>query len=649
MILVYYITSALIQTSLLVIAEPMERLAQSSDQLSEINQLYNEGQFDKALVLLNEQERSSADTAEIREMKDKVLSALADYYLKYDVSRSELDQKRMALETFEKSQVPGTYNLKRLIPGKYEPHITKPRKLQIALSKPVSIHLKAADLSAIIQALARDKNINIIADSGIGKGKSVDIELDNVPIQEVLDYVSRNFDVRFYLGENVIWATSAKAKSAAPLVTRIFQINKGIQYHGSNWDEPVGKKKNEGREQAIDILSRKATELPGGQTYLEEIINKFVSEVEGSELYLDKTTHTLFVRNTPENISVIEEILETIDISPPQVLIEARFIEVSVSDLREMGIDWQLNSDVTLSEKGIYENGVWKNVPETVISEGATISAPDSPYSVKGEGTFPGNPLEAFGMGRNWTPQSSGEGLNLTVAGILTQPEFTAIIHMLEISGKGRTLSVPRVTTLNNNPAKLRDGSDLLYYEEFEAKAFNLLDQSGNKYSASAMMPKGKPTLAELGITLIAVPSVGRDMKSISLLLTPTISKLENFQFYTDANNTNSFSLLEVKLPTIARRQIQTKVIVESGQTVVMGGLIETVEQDTEHSVPILSSIPLIGKLFTSTDVTELRKNLLIFVTATVVSERGESLMKQPVDNKIKKNTTTEQSVNSAR
>jgi type IV pilus assembly protein PilQ len=182
------------------------------------------------------------------------------------------------------------------------------------------------------------------------------------------------------------------------------------------------------------------------------------------------------------------------------------------------------------------------------------------------------------------------------------------------------------VTTINNNPAKLRHGKDLLYYQEFEAKAFNLLDNDGNKYSTTAVMPKGKPTLSELGITLVAVPSVGADLNTISLLLTPTISELSEYNYYTGAATNNSFGQVEIKLPTIERREIQTKVVVDSGETVVMGGLITSVIVKSTSKIPLLGDIPILGKLFQSQSSTEVRKNLIIFVTATVLSSKGENV-----------------------
>jgi type II secretory pathway component GspD/PulD (secretin) len=286
-----------------------------------------------------------------------------------------------------------------------------------------------------------------------------------------------------------------------------------------------------------------------------------------------------------------------------------------VDDLQEIGIDWILDEPWTMSRKQVLVDGVPDNQVAAELTGagvgGLAFSSPDRPLN------------EALGE-----LSLEDQGLNLTYQGILTQPMFTAVLHALEVSGKGRTLSVPRVTTVNNNPAKLRHGQDLLYYEQFQAQAFSLLDDNGKKYSVTALMPKGAPVLAELGFTLVAVPSVGEDGSSVSLLLTPTISKLDEFNYYTDASDsTNSLQQVEVKLPTISRREVQTKVVVQSGETVVMGGLIEVVSTDKEHRIPLLGHLPVIGQLFRRKDTVEQRRNLIIFVTATVITERGESLV----------------------
>lgn len=192
---------------------------------------------------------------------------------------------------------------------------------------------------------------------------------------------------------------------------------------------------------------------------------------------------------------------------------------------------------------------------------------------------------------------------------------------------------MPRVTTMNNNPAKLRSGKDLRFFEEFQAQAFSLVDANNQKYTVTALIPSGKPSIEELGYTLIAVPSVGADRQKITLLLNPSISALESYVSYQDGSDapipagSPRIQQVVVKLPIFTRREVATKLTVQSGDTVVMGGLIDSIEQKTVHKIPILGDIPLVGALFRRTGVTEQRRNLLIFVTATVISDRGESLL----------------------
>ena len=379
----------------------------------------------------------------------------------------------------------------------------------------------------------------------------------------------------------------------------------------------------------LGVVSSKATVLSDKSLYLEDIIAKFIPQVEGAQFHIDLNSHTVLARNTPDNLRLIGQIIDSLDQTPLQVLIEARFIEISQANLRELGLDWTLNSPFIVSKEGVEQDGVWTREPKTQVDSGNLISY--TPYSSDESGTFALGPQGSFGLLRDGNPSTAGQGLNMTYQGVLTEPMFQAVLHALEISGEGKTLSVPRVTTINNNPAKLRDGDDLLYYKRFKAQAFALVDSDNKRYTVTALIPDGDPELAELGITLVAVPSVGADRKTISLLLTPAISSLDRFVSYQDETEetikTENVQQVVVKLPVIQRREVQTKVIVESGETVVLGGLIRTVRQDTLHTVPILGSLPLIGKLFERSDVTEENRNLLIFVTATVINERGESVL----------------------
>lgn len=598
----------------------------ATDPMAEIYGLYEEKDFNGALLALVALSRQTPPHAEIEPMRQKILKAMSEQRTLQAVFDAEVAETDMAIEATEKSALPETYRIKKLIEGEVQDHVREPSVLDKALQTPVSIHLKAATLSSFINAISKSSNLNIIADKGIGEGKQVDIEVDDVPLKEILDYMSRNYGVDFVAGENMLWVMATDKKSV-PLVTRMIKLHKGHHYQGSDWGEatrgdPLG-------------LSLKATEQASTRSYLIDIIEKFVPAVEGAQLNFAPNVHTLFVKNTPENVALIERIVTVLDVNPVQVLIEARYVEVTASDLRELGVEWILDSPLVVSEKGVLQDGEIVRAPATQIDEGDIIRY--TPFASDDQGAFPLGPQGSFGELREGNPPTAAEGLNFTYQGILTEPMFQAVLHALEISGKSRTLSVPRVTTLNNSPAKLRNGDDLRFYEEFEAQVFNLVDINNQKYTVTSLIPKGEPKLEELGITLVAVPSVGDDMRTISLLLTPTLSRLEGFISYQDEQQDIDPELgifapqqVVVKLPIIARREIQTKVVVESGETVVLGGLIETVKQDTVHKVPYLGSIPFLGNLFKRIDVTEERKNLLVFVTATVITERGESLVTGP-------------------
>jgi type IV pilus assembly protein PilQ len=461
--------------------------------------------------------------------------------------------------------------------------------------------------------------------------------MDDVPLEEVLDYVARNLGVESYVGNNVIWLTAPSPKGQLPMETRIYKLQNGAQFHASDWESdrtaskpPTTRKVD---ESALQGLTSEATEISKKTTAIEDVLKRFIPAPPGADYYFDRGTHALVIRNTLANLTLAESLIQSLDVAPPQVLIEARFVTASVSDLRELGIEWILNSVYDINSKAaLSADGSLFERSATRIDKDGTVHY--APYRTDGSGTFPLGPQGPFGQLRPVAnPATTAQGLNLTYQGLLTEPMFSAVLHALDISGKGKVLSVPRVTTVNNTPAKLRNGRDLLYFDEFQAQVFHTYDSvSRTTLDYGVLIPKGKPIKEELGITLIAVPSVGADLNRISLLLMPTISDFDGWTDYQSPSNAPATSIQQVtvKLPIIKRQEVQTKVITQSGETVVMGGLVTSVKQKTLHKIPFLSDIPLLGPLFTRLDETEHNENLLIFVTATVISERGETLVPRP-------------------
>ncbi len=561
-----------------------ETEADVSPQLAKAEGLFEKGDFTGAMLECVDLAQENPDLAGLESLQQRIMTELEAQRAARAAARVATTAKRMTTDLARQKDIPDTYGLRRNSNGQSGSLRTPGNAMQKVLQKKVTVHLDRVDLANFILTMGASEKVNIVADS-LASDKTVTIHADQVPLSEILDYVSRNLGIAFYVGDNIIWATpQEQSRSGIPMETRMYRLRKGI-------DGKLGT--------GEDLQADDAAE---DNTPIVLAIQRFVPQPEGADLLFDRKSHALIVKNTTENLTRVEDIIETMDVCPPQILIEARFISTGVTDLRELGIDWVLNSPYVITDKG--------GRPRTQINSGATAG-----FS---------------------TPVNASQGLNMTFEGLLTDPMFKAVIHALEKTGQARTLSVPKVTTINNRVASIRVGEDFRYYDEYDVQSIpsQITGQAGNTVYSSILVPVGTPKMEELGIELKVRPSVGADMSSITLQLFPEIAEFVRFEFYevgtgggssTGTAATNGTST--VKLPIFRRSKIETEVIVQSGETVVMGGLITSSEAKRKEKVPFLSSIPLLGLLFQNDLVDNDQKNLLIFVTATIISERGENLV----------------------
>ncbi len=576
--------------------QPRVRRMSASPELARARQLFEAGRYSDAIVVASEVARLDPLTPGLPELQAAIMSRLAEERHQSHRLREAQTQARMQDDVLGRNVLPETYQLRRNIRGETSPLRTAPSRMQEALARDVTVHLEGVDLAAFAAQIAATEGINIIADGDLGDA-TVTIHAEDTPLVEILDYVGRNLGVTFSVGNNLVWATpSQDTQGALPLETRVYRLRKGL---------------------AGDELAR--PEGGGGEgPSAIEVIERFVPQPDGSDLLYNIKAHALIARNTRANLMLTEDIIATMDLTPPQVQIEARFISTTVDDLSELGVDWILDSPYTLSRKA----GVVEGRPGLMTRTRINATAPDA--------------LIGFG---GFT--RAAQGLNFTYQGVLTDPQFRAIVHVLEASGKARTLSVPRVTTINNRPALIRVGEDFRYYEEYavEDVRSSTTPEGTDRYE-SRLVPVGRPTLEELGIELSATPSVGADMTSINLALIPEISDFVRWEYYetsSEQRTTNGTTDPDndpvsggaglIKLPVFRRSRIETELVVRSGETVVMGGLISSQSSTRREGVPILSHIPFLGQLFRHDVVEEVRQNLIIFVTATLISEVGEELI----------------------
>ncbi len=331
---------------------------------------------------------------------------------------------------------------------------------------------------------------------------------------------------------------------------------------------------------------------------------------EGADFLFNDKVHALIVKNTRENLDLVEDLITAMDIRPVQILIEARFVTTAISDLRELGVEWLINNRGNAK----YDDG--RLDPLDPWYRGLTPVTPVRSDVLVGAAT---------GVAEDGTG-----GTSLAYQFLLGDTAFKAVLHALQKNGQSRTVVVPRVTTLNNREARFRVGEDTSYFEEVDT---NIMTSGGYNDSESrdnVTYDYDRPTIVETGYSLIVTPSVGADLSAINLVLRPEISSIKEWKKYQLSSldsNTEGQEEPAIEIPVLSRQYIETEAVVRSGETIVLGGLVDSSKKEEDSGTPWLSTLPLIGNLFKTTSTDQQDKNILIFVTATLISDVGEELI----------------------
>ncbi|NOY80390.1 MAG: hypothetical protein GXP31_05215 [Kiritimatiellaeota bacterium] len=466
------------------------------------------------------------------------------------------------------------------------------------VNRKVSMTLTNAGVKDMVMALSKVEGLNIIADEALEEDKKLNISVKDVPLKELLSYIARNMGIAFYVGENTIWVTKSDDAGGGPkLETRIYQIRSGFI--------PALSKSKGGGRSGGGGGGDKGPSNPE-DTELEDAIEGLLNAnpPDGAMYQIFKSRNLLLVRNTRESLRTLEELLRAFDQPPLQVLIEARFLTIGEGDLAEIGLD----------------------IPEFSL-DGRDLGDKAMIMTMDG--------VTKFKDFKNAT-----NGANITLSGILGNHTYRAVLHALNEKSSTRTLSAPRITVVNNHTARIRKGDTMYYFEEYDLQSIQTTVQNGTAGTVTQLVPSGSPTELELGITFTVKPSIGNDGKTIQLALEPDITQFIewlNFQTSgdsggtnnTNTNTANSNNTTEqpgglVSLPKINESKLQTTVVVNSGDTVVLGGTLESKHSKTVRKVPILGDIPYLGVLFRHTEEQTEPQHLLIFVTATVIGTSGD-------------------------
>ena len=579
----------------------------ATSEVQAADKLFQEKRYTEAIVACIEIARRDPLTPGLSELQVRIMTRLSQIRHESILAQIAASTEAAAVDAMRHGVLPDTYRLNRHVVGENAPFRTAANKMQEMLRKPVSVHLENVGLSDIIAQIGSAQNINFIADNGVGGAKTITIHAENTPLDEILEYIGRNMSVTFSVGQNIIWATTGNDKQGAvPMEMRVYRLRKGLPGNEVPGGAALGEKAQTG----------------SGEINIVASIKRFVPQPTGADMSFDTRAHALLVRNTRENLALAEDIINALDIRPQQVLIEARFVSTTATDMRELGIDWLLGGPVSSKAN---KATIPSTTPPTTPATG-----PDN--------TTPGS-INLAGKDIGVGAVAGGSG-SFLYQGIIDDLRLRAVLSAMQSSDQNRTLTVPRITTVNNRTATIHIGEDFQYYDNLTSTTVN---QYNNGYGGGAYgqvsnaVPQfsGTPKTIKLGYKLAVTPSIGADLASINLALVPDITELQNKADWEQANNPSS-AIVQTpgKLPIVLQKKIETEVVIRSGETVIMGGLAQASGGKKRTGIPWLSDLPFLGQLFRTDNISEGTDNLLIFVTATILSDIGEELVPLPVAEK---------------
>ncbi len=333
---------------------------------------------------------------------------------------------------------------------------------------------------------------------------------------------------------------------------------------------------------------------------------------------------TLLMVNTPANLELVEELVRIGDEEAYQIQIEARFVELNQNDLNELGFDWILgNIGVGNGKVSVGGAGAVGGVGNLLT--GGLRNANGSPAD--GRNAINASSIDALiGNASAIAPDPV-----LAITGILTRPQFQVVIRALAEKKNVDLLSAPSVTTKSGQQARIGITREFIYPTEFERP--QVPTGTGDATSAAIVTPANPSGFVtrETGVILTVTPSVGSNKRTIDLTLVPEVTEFDGFINYGSPIRAATGEVLTenvINQPIFSVRKVDTRVFVFDGETVALGGLIREDIQKTHDKVPFLGDIPGVGRLFQNKVEQSLKKNLTIFVTATLVDPSGEPLNK---------------------
>jgi general secretion pathway protein D len=654
----------------------ISKVAQVEQLLSEAQGLYNSGRFDAAfndyqkvlnldpqntsarlgMEQVNKQRSTYAEGA-YNERRSQMLSDVARAWEmpvpKFDTGASTIVEQAPI-------DVKGTSDIGRKLKEIKIPQLSLSDEsvrdaVELLQKKSRQLDTNETDLSK------RGVNIVVKLDpskEAIDGGTKINLSLNDLPLGEALKYIANAANLKVKVEPYAV-AIVPLTEPTETMVSKEYKVPPNFisstttpASSAGNLPSPGGLPGGTvGKSGPKDFLESQGVTFPQG----------------ASAIYLPSSSK-LLVRNTQVNLDLIDSLVEVAVSTPPsQVEIEARFLEVTQNNLQELGFDWLMGSFNLPAGSGVYGGGgtVGNQAPASVGNYPFVNPAngyPAGAMQVAGGNVTAGNltagnrtgsaAISANALDALLFPTAGGPAAGvLALAGIFTNPQFQVVLRAINQQTGVDLVSSPKVTVTSGRKATINISQRFPYPKEYSPPQIPQT-QGGGASPATPATPTSFET-RNVGVQLEVEPTVFPDGYTIELNLSPQVTEFEGFVNYGTPIQTlapvylgigsNAFTLgtqqitltpNTINQPVFSVRQVDTRVSLYDGQTVVLGGLLREDVQKIQDKTPIAGDLPLVGSFFRSSANQRIKRNLLIFVTAGLLDPAGQPLIKEVENNK---------------
>ena len=446
----------------------------------------------------------------------------------------------------------------------------KPKAANSYTGKKISLDFQDIEVRRVLQLLADFTEINMVtADSVQG---NITLRLKDVPWDQALDIIlkTKNLDKR--RNGNVIWIApvseliKAEEEQAKAIEQSVKLAPIQTEYMQLSYAKVADIEK-------LITQTKSSNNSNSGNSGNSNNSNESLLSSRGT-ISADARTNTLIINDTAQNIDKVRKMVDLLDIPVKQVMVEARIVRASTEFSKEMGVKWGILSQGINQNNDLLVGGSDQTLWDlkTPDDDGKyTIQRPDNLNVDLGVANAAGK--IAFGL--------------ISLSDFMLDLELSAL---QADDGYGEVISTPKVLTADKQMAKVSSGTQIPY-------------QSSEGGGANAV---STTEFIDATLSLDVTPSITPDGK---------VQMLLNITSDTPGNPTPTGQL------TINKNQINTNVLVDNGETVVLGGIFEQETRNAQTKVPFLGDIPYVGRLFRKDIKSDNKRELLIFVTPRIVND----------------------------